>query len=81
MSDQQPQLNLTNIPVDKIYVGGKWVDAHGGKMIEVVSPDTEQVVARVAEASEEDVDLAVAAAREASRAKSAPSLKIFPKTS
>lgn len=65
MSDQNPQLDLTNIPVDKIYVGGKWVASSSSSMIEVVSPDTEEVVAKVTEASEADVDLAVAAAREA----------------
>lgn len=62
---QRPVFDLTHIPTDKLYIGGEWVNSHSGKMIEVTSPDTEEVVARVAEASEDDVDLAVAAAREA----------------
>ena len=50
---------------DKLYIGGRWVPAHSGRAIEVVSPNTEQVVARVAEADEADMDAAVAAARAA----------------
>ncbi|MEZ5891866.1 MAG: aldehyde dehydrogenase [Parvularculaceae bacterium] len=49
----------------KLYIGGKWVAPKKGGVIEVVSPDTEEVVARVGEASEADMDAAVAAAREA----------------
>ena len=50
---------------DKLYIDGQWVDAAGGGRIEVVSPHTEQVIAVVAEASEADMDRAVAAARKA----------------
>ncbi|WP_068074773.1 aldehyde dehydrogenase [Novosphingobium lentum] len=50
---------------DCLYIGGQWVPAHSGRAIELVSPDTEQVVARVAEADEADMDAAVAAARAA----------------
>ena len=50
---------------DKLYIGGHWVSAHSGREIELVSPDTEQVVGRVAEADEADMDAAVAAARAA----------------
>src|SRR3990167_15846 len=48
---------------DKLFIGGRWVPAHSGRMIELVSPNTEQVVGRVAEADEADMDAAVAAAR------------------
>lgn len=65
MSEQHPQLDLTSIPIDKIYIDGEWIDSHSRTMIEVISPDTEQVVTRVTEAAEEDVVLAVAAARQA----------------
>ncbi len=41
---------------------GAWVEPHSGRQIEITSPDTEQVVARVAEADEIDMDRAVAAA-------------------
>ncbi len=50
---------------DKLYISGHWVRAHSGREIELVSPDTEQVVGRVAEADEADMDAAVAAARAA----------------
>ena len=50
---------------DRIWVGGEWVRAHSGRMIELVSPDTEEVIGAVAEADEEDMNAAVAAARAA----------------
>ena len=48
-----------------LYIGGRWAPPRDGGMIEVISPDTERVVARVAEAGPADMDAAVAAAREA----------------
>lgn len=65
MSDQHPELDLRELPVDKFYIGGKWVEPHESNRIAVVSPDTEEVIAHVAEATDADVDHAVAAAREA----------------
>jgi len=50
---------------DKLYIGGAWVAANSGRSIEIVNPNSEEVVARVAEADEVDMDAAVAAAREA----------------
>ncbi|MGH9091665.1 MAG: aldehyde dehydrogenase [Acidimicrobiales bacterium] len=50
---------------DRLYIGGTWVAPEGTDTIEVVSPSTEEVVARVPEASEADVDKAVAVARQA----------------
>ena len=50
---------------DKLFIGGAWVEAHSGRQLEIVSPDTEQVAFRVAEADETDMDRAVAAARKA----------------
>jgi aldehyde dehydrogenase (NAD+) len=50
---------------DKIFIGGAWVAGHSGRSIDLISPNTEQVVGRVAEADEADMDAAVAAAREA----------------
>ena len=50
---------------DKLYIGGAWVPAHSGRMLELVSPNTETVVAMCAEADEADMDAAVAAARAA----------------
>jgi len=50
---------------DKLYIGGEWVDAKSGKQIEIVNPNTEEVVAITAEAGNDDMDRAVAAARKA----------------
>ncbi len=50
---------------DRLFIGGAWVEPHSGRQIEIVSPDTEQVVFRVAEADETDMDRAVSAARKA----------------
>ncbi|HTN15612.1 MAG TPA: aldehyde dehydrogenase [Sphingomonadaceae bacterium] len=50
---------------DKLFIGGEWVAATSGRMIEIVNPNSEEVVARVAEAGNEDMDRAVAAARDA----------------
>ena len=50
---------------NELYIGGRWVAPVAGGHIDVISPDTEQVVAVVAEATEPDMDAAVNAAREA----------------
>lgn len=50
---------------DELFIGGAWVAPRTSARIEVVSPWTEQIIAAVAESSQEDVDRAVAAAREA----------------
>lgn len=50
---------------DKLFIGGRWVAAKKGGRIEVISPHTESVAAVVAEATEADMEDAVAAARKA----------------
>ncbi|KAG5719066.1 hypothetical protein E4T56_gene10425, partial [Termitomyces sp. T112] len=50
---------------DRLFIGGTWVAAHSGRMIEQISPDTEEPVSAVAEADEADMDAAAAAARHA----------------
>jgi len=50
---------------DKVWIDGAWRAPHSGRFIELVSPNTEQIVGAVAEADEADMDAAVAAAREA----------------
>ncbi|WP_444951483.1 aldehyde dehydrogenase [Micromonospora ureilytica] len=54
-----------SITYDAFYIGGKWVPPSSSATIEVVSPNTEQVLGSVPEAQEADVDAAVAAARSA----------------
>lgn len=49
----------------KLYINGEWVEAEGGKTIATSNPATGEHLANVAEASEADVDKAVAAARAA----------------
>ncbi|MFT7289253.1 MAG: aldehyde dehydrogenase (NAD+) [Halieaceae bacterium] len=65
MTAKTPDLDLSTLPLDKIYIDGEWAEPAGDTFIDVVSPDTEEVVARVAEASRDDVDRATAAARSA----------------
>ncbi len=50
---------------DKLYIGGEWTAPATDHRIEVISPHTEDVIARVAEAATDDVDRAVASARQA----------------
>ena len=49
----------------KLWIGNAWEDAASGATFPTVNPATGDVLAQVAEAREEDVDRAVAAAREA----------------
>lgn len=52
----------------KLFIGGDWVQPSSAKRIEVISATTEEVLGSVPEASEADVDRAVAAARHALKA-------------
>jgi acyl-CoA reductase-like NAD-dependent aldehyde dehydrogenase len=67
-----PQENETMTPdgvnvrhADRLWIGGEWVRAHSGRMIELVSPNTEEAIGAVAEADAEDMDAAVGKARAA----------------
>jgi aldehyde dehydrogenase (NAD+) len=50
---------------DRLFIGGDWVAPEGTDTIGVVSPVSEEVIARVPEGTEADIDKAVAAARQA----------------
>lgn len=50
---------------DRIYLGGEWGESCTGRRFEIISPNTETVIAQIAEAGEADMDAAVAAARKA----------------
>jgi betaine-aldehyde dehydrogenase len=50
---------------NQIFVGGQLVNSDAKARIDVISPNTEEVIGRVPDASPKDVDRAVAAAREA----------------
>ncbi|MEV0593927.1 aldehyde dehydrogenase [Nonomuraea cavernae] len=50
---------------DTLFIGGEWVAPAGTGTIDVISPQTEEVVGRVPDGTAEDMERAVAAAREA----------------
>src|SRR5207244_11224010 len=50
---------------DKLFIGGKGVEPATSNVIDVISPHSEELVGRVPEGSEADMDRAVAAARAA----------------
>ncbi|MEV3921810.1 aldehyde dehydrogenase [Actinomadura coerulea] len=50
---------------DRLFIGGEWAAPAGTGVIDVVSPHTEEVIGRVPEGTEGDIDAAVAAARRA----------------
>jgi aldehyde dehydrogenase (NAD+) len=60
---------------DKLYIGGEWVDPAGAETIDVVNSTTEEVIGRIPQGTGEDVDKAVAAARQAFESWSQTSLK------
>ncbi|TGO14180.1 hypothetical protein BTUL_0057g00470 [Botrytis tulipae] len=48
-----------------LFINNEWVKGVDGKTFEVINPTTEEVITSVHEATEKDVDIAVAAARKA----------------
>ncbi|WP_322936983.1 aldehyde dehydrogenase [Nocardioides bizhenqiangii] len=50
---------------DALFIGGTWTKPASDAVLEVVSPHTEEVVARVPDGSAADIDAAVGAARKA----------------
>jgi aldehyde dehydrogenase (NAD+) len=50
---------------DRLFIGGDWVAPEGTDTIGVISPVTEEVIGRVPDGTEADIDKAVAAARDA----------------
>ena len=50
---------------DKLYINGEWVNSNNDEIIEVINPATENPCARVPKGNREDVDAAVASARQA----------------
>ncbi|KAM4125234.1 hypothetical protein ACB094_01G293500 [Castanea mollissima] len=58
-------VKMPTIKFTKLFINGKFVDSISGKTFETIDPRTEEAITRVAEGDEEDIDLAVKAAREA----------------
>ncbi len=50
---------------DRLYIGGEWVESTGSGTIDVINSTTEEVMGTIPEGTPEDVDRAVAAARDA----------------
>ncbi|CAL3962697.1 hypothetical protein PZA11_000225 [Diplocarpon coronariae] len=48
-----------------LFINNEWVESVDGKTFETINPATEEVICSVCEATEKDVDIAVAAARKA----------------
>ena len=49
----------------QLYINGEWVDSSHDKVLEVEDPSSGQIVAHIVDASDKDVDRAVAAAKAA----------------
>jgi aldehyde dehydrogenase (NAD+) len=49
----------------RLFIGGEWVEPASSRTIDVISPHSEELVGRVPEGTEADIDRAVAAARDA----------------
>lgn len=58
-----PQLTIKS--PSSLFINGAWAKPHTTRTLEVISPTTEEVLLRVSEASEQDIDQAVSAARAA----------------
>ena len=56
---------LAALPPLKLFIGNEWVTGHGQEQIEVRNPATGELLARLANASIEDVNRAVASSRAA----------------
>lgn len=61
---QEQSAFLRQQPV-KMLIGGQWVEAASGKTFETLNPSTGEVLSTVAEGDSEDINRAVAAARQA----------------
>lgn len=53
----------TTLPIQRLWIDGRYVDATSGETFATVNPATNTVIAEVQQASQSDVDAAVAAAR------------------
>ena len=49
----------------KFYINGEWVNSLGSETIEVINPSDESIIGSIAAGTKEDIDLAVAAAKDA----------------
>ena len=55
---------MTTLPVQKLYIGGSYVEASSGESFNSINPATGEVIAEIQIANEADVNKAVKSARE-----------------
>ncbi len=53
----------TTLPTQQLYVNGRYVDATSGETVQTINPATNRVICEVQQASQADIDTAVAAAQ------------------
>lgn len=58
-------MQIKNLNNEKLFINGEFVDSKSGKWIDVENPATEEIIAKIPSANEEDINLAVDAAYEA----------------
>ncbi|MED6194666.1 Aldehyde dehydrogenase 2 member C4 [Stylosanthes scabra] len=56
---------MPTIKFTKLFINGQFVDSISGKTFETIDPRTGEVIAKISEGTKEDVDAAVAVARDA----------------
>ncbi|MDX3225043.1 aldehyde dehydrogenase family protein [Streptomyces sp. ME19-01-6] len=61
-ADAPPLITAADLPPARHLIDGKFLDGSPGRVIDVVDPSTENVIARIPEGTAEDIDRAVAAA-------------------
>ena len=49
----------------KFYINGEWVDPTSSETIDVINPSDESIIGSISAGTKEDIDIAVAAAKEA----------------
>ena len=64
MTDSRESDLLASVP-DRLFIGGEWVPASGGRTLDVYDPSTGEVIRTIADASPEDGMRALDAAVEA----------------
>ncbi len=65
MTPMSPEEALAKIRPGKMLIDGQWADPLSGKTLQVINPATNQAVATIADAGDEDVNRAVGSARKA----------------
>src|SRR6185312_5260033 len=60
-----PLMKPVALPSGRLLIGGQWRESLSGRRFPTVNPATEEEICQIAEADSPDVDLAVAAARQA----------------